>query len=1105
MVIFFLLSPYGLAKSAHDTRHFESLTTKHGLSQQHILCMLQDKDGFIWIGTYNGLNRFDGYEFKTFLSEENNPNSLSINVVFSMLEASDGRLWLGTWGIDIYDKATGQFERIAAGNDPDQISHGQINKIQEDNQGNFWLGTNGGGLNKYLPETKQLKYYTEANNLHSNIIKDLAFDGEKHLWIATDGGGISKLDITTDKIKTYRKSEYTTLKSDKITAVYHDGEKLWLGDNQGNLYLHDTVNNRFIIKKYFSHKFQVSAQPPINTIYNKGNSKFYIGTNGSGLFSFTTNNNGFNHFISQGHKPYTILSNEVKSLLIDKSDRLFVGTYGNGISYYSHYKHKFDVFQVHMEDIQEPEVNHFTDALIDKNGNLVACNYNGFLVIDTSTWDYNHYLPTDNYTGNKLLTIAMAPDGELWFGTANGIHRYSSNYKKVASYSLFPEFNNHSVYALEFDSLENLWVGTFSNGVARIAKEEWKNNKHKITHFEQYLSIAGDTNSLTENQIWSIRYVPLHGLYIGTLNGLNRYNYQSNNFHRITFNAAVKTFDIDGFGNFWIGTTGDGLIKYEPENNSKKIFTTSDGLSNNFVYGVLADKHNRIWVSTEYGMSVYNPHTEKFRVYDMSDGLPHEKFDDNSAAKLGAEKFYMGTSNGFITFNPTDILTDTCHYRIKLTGLRINNKPVNHAPTVINNSNVTRPVHAIESLLLESKQKDISFTFAGINVPQPYKVRYLYKLEGYDNNWIETDAYNRIARYTNLDGGRYTFKVRVINSENQLNKHEFKLSIVKKQYFYFSWWFITIVALLIASVIYLLFKWKIYIEINKKKQLETVIVERTKEIRNKNRELEKRAHDLHRLNIQLSERKYYIEKQKEEILRQKNALAESNNTKDRLFSIIAHDLRSPFNVLLGLSQLLLDKFKDLTDSNKLVYLKTLNETAETTLGVLDNLLHWSRGQSGRIVFSPQRLSLSKILDNAIKEAKNVASRKNISFIKTMENPNILVYCDINMIQIILRNILGNAIKFSMQNSSITLNAALADDDKVLISASDNGVGMTQEQLDSLFTDQHTGSSKGTEGERGTGIGLSLTKDLIAIHNEKIWAESIINRGTTIYFTLTVTP
>ncbi|MBN2349748.1 MAG: hypothetical protein JXJ22_12955 [Bacteroidales bacterium] len=1097
---------YNIAFTTTNPIRFQHITSGDGLSQGHILDMIQDSEGYIWIGTYHGLNRYNGYTIDAFYADPENARSLFIDVAFSLFEDTDGNIWVGTWGIDIFDKKTESFTHIPAEAGENSISAGEISAITQDANKNIWLATQGGGVNKIDYKTRKITWFKQnegkKGGLQSDYINDIIIDKDQQLWIATEGGGLSKMNLVDETITTYQYSNSpNSLPSDKISCLFEDRDgNIWLGDNNGHLARYDSAKDHFILYEFLQTKHH-SSPIRILQIAQDWKGDLLIATNGAGfiVFNYHTRTSQIN--LHKTENPETLLSNEIQSILVDKTNTVFVGTYGRGISKYSPFNQKFEVHTIPDDQQYAGDINAFTDCIEDSRGQLIAGTYYGFVVYDQKTWDFKHYLPGTSYEDNKILTLALAPDSTIWMSSIRSLYRYDKNYNKINSYVFDPALKDHSIYTIAFDQKNNLWIGLFRKGLLKIEESEWRNRNRKNLDYRIYFSDDDDSTSISGNQSWIVYPGNKNNLWIGSVGGLDKYNYDTDNFTPIFNPGTPKTLSFDSKGTMWIGTIGNGLFSYNLQTGENKRYTVEDGLTHSFIYGLIIDKNDNIWISTESGLSRFSIATETFRNYDIRDGLPDNHFDDKSDTRLSDGRIYMGTNKGFVLFNPENIQDDTSKTNVVLTSLKINNHKLDYFTYSVKDSLVNIPISQITQIQLNPNERDISFEFASLNYTAPHRVQYLYKLEGYDKEWIPASADMRTATYTNLDGGNYTFLVIATNGDRKWTEEPLNIKLKVIPPFYKTNEFILLLFIFALILVVLISRWRIKLEQKQKIKLATLVDERTAEINDKNSLLVKTADDLQNLNNLLEEHQQHIEEQSEELKAQRDELASSNATKDKLFSIIAHDLKNPFNVIMGYSDLLIEHYNKWDDTKKLHFLNMVKESTNSAYALLENLLQWSRSQNGTITFNPISVKASDIILQVLEQVADLTKKKDIKVEYNVPENDVLILVDLNMIRTVLRNLLTNAVKFSKKEGKIFIDVKKHNNTFVLFSIKDQGIGIEPENIKNLFQLSKTKTTFGTEGEKGTGLGLLLCRDFVETHRGEIWVESQPDNGTTFYFTV----
>lgn len=527
----------------------------------------------------------------------------------------------------------------------------------------------------------------------------------------------------------------------------------------------------------------------------------------------------------------------------------------------------------------------------------------------------------------------------------------------------------------------------------------------------------------------------------------------------------------------WAGTYGGGLNKIDlTEADTLLIsiekYTIADGLADNVVYGIQGDKQKNIWMSTNNGISMLNITTNQFRNFNMSDGVQGKQFYWGASYKNRNGKIYFGGVNGFNVFNPDSLFKQKKSPTIKIVDFKIFNKSV---PVGIYEDRNILSKTISETKKINLSHKDYVFTieYAALNFQSPTTNKYAYIMEGAENDWHFVDN-RRFVTYANLQPGNYTFKVKSVQSLEKMDGNIATLQIEILPPFYQTWLFRVSFIIAILLIIAYAFRLRVRsIQLSKRK-LEIEVQKRTKE-----------------LSLEIAERKRI----EASLCKSEEELQQSNASKDKFFSIIAHDLKNPINISIGFSQLLLKKYKSINDEKKLSFIEAIHKASYSIYNLLENLLEWSLAQTKGLKKQPRNLKLDELLLQNIELAKTLAMKKNISIEKSLSE-NLSVFCDKHMIDTVFRNLLNNAVKFTPQNGSITVKTS-KENNCACIEIIDTGVGIDVEKINDLFSLDKSVSTKGTDGESGTGLGLVLCKEFVEDNNGNISISSKFKEGTCI--------
>ena len=808
---------------------FVKIGVEEGLSQSTVYSILQDKDGFMWFGTANGLNRYDGYEFVVYTNNPKDSTSVSDNGITSIFEDKKGILWIGTTNgiLNKFNKTTESFTHydIAASSSWFNISdervlnfpisfsryhYSTITSIAEDANGELWIGTWGKGLIKFNPKTKQKKYFYSLNNnsntLTSNKISEIIIDENNFMWVGTFGGGLdrAKLNKTNNNIKFTNYNNHNIGKD--ITSLCKDrNNNIWVAtyDNGISLLKNIDIYRKPSNVKFINYNIKTASsiglkRNDIITIVEDEDG-IWFGTFGGGLYKFDKKYK----FINLKSKPLdesSLSENEVISLYIDQSGLLWVGTnLGSGINKLQKEHNRFFTFPIKTIKNQSLNDNIVWEIYEDDNNNLWIGTFRGGVnIYNPANKKFTYLTKNNGLLSNHIRDIIKDKYGNYWIGTySGGLTFYNAATNKIKNFS-YKENNAGSVSANQIQSLfiekdSILWIGTFGGGLDKLNLTDFY--KTGETHFVNYEHNPSNPFSLNDNRIYTIFQSKNGTMWIGTFGGgLNkfvvekgvfRFYKHSNNLNSISDNR-VMTINETNDGKLLLGTFGGGLDIFNPENEKFTHLREEINLPCNDVYGILKDDYNRFWISTDVGIFKIEADLKDFTQYDLNDGLQSLEFNGGAYLKSKDGTFYFGGVKGLNYFNPDSIITNNYSPQVVISKIKIFDKKV---------------IGTKRKLVLDRTQNYFSFEFASLDFENPVKNKYKYILEGLDKKWSTTDAKNRKVNYTNLDPGHYKFIVLGTNSAGLWSKKNASIDIEILAPFWMKWWFIALVIISIISLI----------------------------------------------------------------------------------------------------------------------------------------------------------------------------------------------------------------------------------------------------------------------------------------------------------------
>ncbi len=1077
LVLFFVVT--SLAIRAQQF-HFTNYPIEKGLSQSVVNCVFQDSRGYIWAGTQNGLNRFNGYNFEIYAYNPSDSGSLSNSWIYSIDEDSQGNLWIGTkGGLNQWLSREKRFRRIkyATGYPNDVTDYVYDARVARN--GSILINTPP-VLTIYRPAGNSYRHYTSFLG-YDGSVKDnripLLEDREGLIWIGSTRGLACFNPLReTFSYFVHQPGDPASISDNTITALYEDEKGfIWIGTTSG-LNRYDKKNRS--LKKFYQDAgdHQSLSNNFIRAITGDSSGYLWIGTEGGGLNRATLSPEGkltMENFTSEypglGH-------NIILSLMVDKSKNLWIGTL-QGLS---------------KTDLKPPRFHLYrrdnTPGSTDLLGNVIASVYKddkgyiwvgnwgqGLNKINRKTGQVDHFstrLWAEWHIPNDFVHVIFADVwNNIWIGTRDGICVYDRLQNRFTRFSEFfrndklPDFRGVRIYSIIRGRDNSYWIGT-QDGLYRINL-----NPSSTEVFKE--ETTGD-HCISGNLVYSLLEDRDGLIWIATLSGLDVYDplkkkmkhYRKNNSPNSLCDNFVISLCEDDHGDIWIGT-GSYINRFVKHDSSFIYYAQEKGLPNNRIFEILQDDRKNLWVATGGGLCRLDTLEGQFRTYTVEEGLQSMEFNLRACCKSSDGELFFGGMNGLNSFYPDSLRDNPFIPEIVFTSFY---------KTSQSEKEYVEVEHASEVVL---NYNDHTFTieFAALEFTNPEKNRYAYMLEGVSGNWIETGN-RRFVPFSNLPPGEYIFRVRGSNNDGVWNLTGPSLKIIIRPPWWRSSWAWGAYLFFLAIAIML------YVRMRERKLV---------------REKDLLEQKVHLRTVQIEEQNTQILEKNDELNALNSALSALNATRDRFFNIIAHDLRNPFNTILGLSEMALENTCAGEQEKARKSVADIRDTAKHTFDLLQNLLLWARSQTGVLDFLPVSFNLSeRILEN-IDLVKSQAEKKNIELYYKEEVP-IMVTGDTRMIDTVIRNLLTNAIKFTRQEGKVTV-LTLEAGDHIDVSVQDTGIGIAEENISRIFLLDNKYTRKGTEKERGSGLGLILCREFVEKHNGTITVESDPGKGSKFTFTL----
>lgn len=1075
LILFIIVS--SVAHTQSDKIRFERITTENGLSSNHTSYIFQDRKGFLWISTQDGINRYDGYRFKHFRHLTGNTNSLSDYAAGYIYEDSEGNFWIATReGLNVFNSNSETFIHYNPQKDSTiLLGSEKIVCITEDKYGNIWVGTRK-GLSLFNPKTKSFTLYqnnpSDKNSLSFNYVTALLFDSKNNLWVGTQIG-LNKFDYKTNSFEVFLKNpqDPKSISGNLIASLFEDSKgNIWVGTNSGlNRIISFGKNNAsfFSYQNNSENKNSISNNNIADIAEDKGGN-LWIGTIGGGVNVFNPIKNQFKSFRNVEEDNTSLSNDKVSSICIDNFGNVWIGTFTSGINKYNPTQQRFKFYQPKPISKSIVAENNISAILVDDKNNLwLGTNEDGIKVYRNEDISNDNNLlfelknnpqSKNSISSNNISSIILDRSGLIWIGTfGGGVNKYDPALKKFEIFKYRREdpksLGNDFIHTIYEDSEGTIWIGTGLGGLNRYDK-----STGSFKRFRDNPKYPNSTKYLNSPEVNSILEDSKGYLWIGTTTGgLSRFDRKTESFvhfkhiqedHNSISSNRINCFYEDSKVRLWIGTFSGGLNLYNEKENSFTHYLEQDGLPSNTVQAITEDEKGNLWITTTNGISNFDPDKKTFKNFDESDGLQGKIFNERTVFKnLKTGSIYFGGEKGLNIYSLNSISEEKKIPAVVLTDFKVFNKSVllKYSAVKENSKSYTQEIE------LAHDENVFSFEFASLDFTSPEKNQYKYMLEGFDKDWINSGK-RREVTYTNLDPGNYIFKVKGTNSDGFWNEKGLAVSLVIKPPFWKTWWAYTIYFILIAAGFFAI-----------------------------------RRYELNRIKLRNDLKQKEFEAKK---------LQEVDQIKSRFFANISHEFRTPLTIILGSLEKLKSKMKEDKDDKDISVMK---RNASRLLQLINQLLELSRIESGNIKLLAVEDDLLKFLKRIVASFSSLANQKNIqlTFDKNIINEvqtdeKLLMYFDKKKLETVFYNLLSNAIKFSPAEAQIDVSVNKFAD-KIKISFLNTGVEIPEDKIDKIFDRFYQADDSGTRNFEGTGIGLALVKEYVELHKGKVEVESGNNK------------
>ena len=1030
-----------------ESFNFKNITIEDGLSQSTVETIYQDSKGYIWIGTNDGLDRYNGYEFKHYKHDKYDKNSIANNYIVDIIEDKNGYIWVSTigglsrinpdkdeikiyyskevrgnlsnsnfWqllctkdnrliastidGLNVYDKNKDKFTRILykEGELPSQY----IYSLEEDINGHIWVGTDN-GLVELDKDLNIVKSYHDT--IGDSDVYNVYDDSKGNIWVCTLDNGLFKINLDDKSVENYKNNNSKiSIPSNNVRDIISDSEgKLWIATDKG-LCTFDYEREEFITYNKKLYQSNSLIDDEIFCLLKDSSGLIWIGTY-SGISRFNPNSS-FTHFKSDPYDNNSISGNVIHGIYEDDDKTLWIGTNESGINVINGESTKH---------LNKENSNLASDLIEDITGfkNYIFIGTNEGLSVlvkndkDAENYTITNYTEKDGLPSNKIKSLFIDSKGYLWIGTKKGLAILDINNNKIIDVTYILDemgVSDKFIRAVYEDSKGNYYIGCFLEG--GLIKINPNTKEYKI-----YKNIENDDSSISNN---SIRYIneDLYGnIIVGTSHGINILNLSTDKFNH---------------------------------------YTEKDGLINNTIYGILVDKNNGIWMSTNAGISKLSTEDDTFKNFTITDGLQSNEFNGRACFKSKDGNMYFGGINGFNVFNSQDIELSTFEPKVIFDNFEINGTNKKD----------------ISNIKFKSNENNIKINFFTNDYKNTKTTQYYYKLEGLENEWNMTNSNSLV--FANLGSGDYTLKIKTITQHGVMSDESSVHFTINPPIWRSNYAICIYLILIIISILRYM---------HKVNTLDRLVNERTNKLR---KEMEK--------NEQLFKKVLSLEQ-----------------NKNNYFVNLSHELRTPLNVLSSINQLIKEFTKKdnfITPEKLSYYMGIMDRNCSRLLSLINNLIDHTKIENNSYIINKKDEDIVYLVEETVLDMKDYIEEKGLELIFDTDVEEKVIRCDKVDIERCIINLVGNAVKFTPEGGLIEV--LLQDlDDKVKIIVKDNGIGISEENQKIIFDRFNQVVDESSEQKGGSGLGLTITRQLITLHGGEIYVNSKVGLGSEFIIILPV--
>ncbi|MFK7974534.1 MAG: two-component regulator propeller domain-containing protein [Halioglobus sp.] len=1076
LAVFLALAlPAASANAAQPPMVFTHLSTAQGLSQATVNDILQDAQGFMWLATENGLNRYDGNRVKSYHRQRDNPDGLAADFIRGLDEDASGDIWLATAGSGLvrWDRQTDTFHSHRFNADvPTSIASDVVRGVLVDSKGRIWAATRDTGLDRLDPDTGIVTHFTHDPSDSSSIGSDINLyalleDADGHIWVGTSAG-LHRFDEAKNGFDHFPPPQDMTRSaaSDKpnqwvVLSLMQDHQgDIWAATFDSGVLRLDVATGRYVVYQHSSTAPHSLASDQTSTVFEDAQRRVWVGTS-AGLNLFDRKTGRFQNYAHDRTNPASLRDNSIRSIGQDRSGLLWVGTGNGGVSRWNPRSWSLG----HHKPTWLPELS-MINAFADAADGATWFGTSVGLMRREADGEISEVLGAASLGDASVMNLLNDQQGQLWIGTMSGglsVLRKDGTLNRFRAQT-HAALGANGIMSLFQDSVGRIWIGTFEGGVTVYDPKDESLYRYHTAALESIQLDRIRVSSIAEDRLGRI-WVATSGDGLVLIDPeakrvLRHFGQEANNAHGLSSNA-IYSMHVDTSGTLWVGHGGGGLdyvveLTDDIESIRFQNHSQSDGLSNDVIYGIEPDNNGYLWLPSNNGLMRLDPATFAVRTYYPNHGAQSEEFSFGAHFLSASGYLYFAGIGGYNAFDPSKVQESIVEPPVRITDIEVMNKPLE--------SQLAIPL--LSNLALDYRENAILFEFAALDFTDPGRNQFAYKLEGFDADWIPLRQGHRVG-YTNLAPGDYVFRVKAASAYSVWNEEGAQIALTISPAPWRTWW----AYLLYALILLLLVGSQYQRQVRRLEEQQKYAKRLAAEVKARTAQLNERNHEL----------------------------AEASAAKSHFLARMSHEIRTPMNGVMGMAELLSSTALTTRQSQ---YTQTIARSAHTLLQIINDILDLSKIEAGHVELEARPFDMKQVAEDCVRLLAAQAKEKGVALTTDVapDIPPVLIG-DALRIQQVLINLLGNALKFTADGEvALTVSRMVTSEEavRVRIEVADTGVGIDENAIGSVFDAFSQADESTTRRFGGTGLGLSICKQLVELMGGQVGVSSQAGEGSTFW-------